>query len=437
MMGGDSRIERLVRLLDGTADAPERAALEAELAADPGARRLLRDLAEQAVAAADLDRTGAALAHDGMPPVPFPGNPPRRHRWIPAAAAAAVAMLLGVGILWLRSGGREVARVTKVTGASGFFGTRGSAERAVPLGARLRAGDVVGTRSCDSWIELELRDGSRLTVAGESALRLVRPEAGTTRVSLERGNLWFSPSVDRPPARLTVRTPTAVLEASGAQFDLQATAGETIVRVNEGLARVGQVPDGAARAIPAGFQARVALSPARPPVIGPQPPPVTAWRCAAEDFPAVVLGHWRSPEDGLPARLRAVPLLWPVPNHPPVMLHVVGVSAFLTAGRPVELQPDSRVRFTGRTLREHTVRLGFSTQRMRGVFAGKFEVDVPASALGPAGETWTVELPVSAFRPLQPELSPSPAGLELNDIYALTVVEDAGLELHRVEITLP
>ena len=88
MKGGDSRIERLVRLLDGTADAAERAALEAELAADPGARRLLRDLAEQAVAAADRDRTGAALAHDGMPPVPFPGNPPRRHRWIPAAAAA-------------------------------------------------------------------------------------------------------------------------------------------------------------------------------------------------------------------------------------------------------------------------------------------------------------------------------------------------------------
>ena len=41
---------------------------------------------------------------------------------------------------------------------------------------------------------------------------------------------------------------------------------------------------------------------------------------------------------------------------------------------------------------------------------------------------------MSAFRPLHPELSPSPVGLELNDIYALTIVEDAGLELNRIEV---
>jgi hypothetical protein len=71
---------------------------------------------------------------------------------------------------------------------------------------------------------------------------------------------------------------------------------------------------------------------------------------------------------------------------------------------------------------------------MRGVFSGKFEVDVTAAELGDVGEPWTVELPVSAFRPLHPELSPAPAGLELNDIYALTVIDDAGLELNRIEV---
>ena len=119
------------------------------------------------------------------------------------------------------------------------------------------------------------------------------------------------------------------------------------------------------------------------------------------------------------------------------MLHVVGISAFRTTGRPVELRTESRVRFVGRTQRKQTVRFGFSTQRMHGVFAGKFEADVPAHSLAPAGRTWTVDLPVSKFRPLHPELSASPDGLEITDIYALTVIEDAGLELQRIEVLPP
>jgi hypothetical protein len=80
------------------------------------------------------------------------------------------------------------------------------------------------------------------------------------------------------------------------------------------------------------------------------------------------------------------------------------------------------------------VRFGFVTQKPQGVFAGKFELDVRPEALGPAGETWEVSLPVAEFRPLQPELSISPEGLELTDVYALTVQEDAGLEIHRIEL---
>ena len=46
----------------------------------------------------------------------------------------------------------------------------------------------------------------------------------------------------------------------------------------------------------------------------------------------------------------------------------------------------------------------------------------------------TVTLPLSSFRPLQPHLSPSPDGLEVNDVYALTIIEDAGLELNDIEL---
>ena len=74
---------------------------------------------------------------------------------------------------------------------------------------------------------------------------------------------------------------------------------------------------------------------------------------------------------------------------------------------------------------------------MQGVFSGKFEVDVFSVDLGRAGDAWTVDLPLSAFHALHPELSASPVGLELGDIYALTVNHDAGLELHRIEIVVP
>jgi len=81
------------------------------------------------------------------------------------------------------------------------------------------------------------------------------------------------------------------------------------------------------------------------------------------------------------------------------------------------------------------VRFGFSAQKMRGAFAGKFEIDVQPATLGPAGETWEVELPLANFRPLHPHLAPSPEGLELTDLYALTIRENAGLEINHVELT--
>jgi hypothetical protein len=72
----------------------------------------------------------------------------------------------------------------------------------------------------------------------------------------------------------------------------------------------------------------------------------------------------------------------------PVMLYAVALSVAGSSDRSVLLEADSRLIFRGRTDRSQTVRFGFSTQKMRGVFAGKFEMDVRPDSLGPAGETW-------------------------------------------------
>ncbi|MFM7817253.1 MAG: hypothetical protein ACKPGI_09825 [Verrucomicrobiota bacterium] len=57
---------------------------------------------------------------------------------------------------------------------------------------------------------------------------------------------------------------------------------------------------------------------------------------------------------------------------------------------------------------------------------------------GPDSDRWAVPGPwicrSRAFRSLQPKLYPGARDLEVIDIYALTLREDAGLELHQVEV---
>jgi hypothetical protein len=150
--------------------------------------------------------------------------------------------------------------------------------------------------------------------------------------------------------------------------------------------------------------------------------------------PEVILGRWLPADEAARGRLGAEPLLWPIPNREPLLLHAVALSVVQSSEQPVLLQRDTALTFRGRTARAERVRFGFSAQRMRGAFAGKFEVDVSPESLGPTGRTWTVSLPLSAFRPVGPQLASSPEGLELSDVYALTIIEDAGLELNHIEL---
>lgn len=422
--------ERLLRWVDGRLSAEERRHLERELMDRPESRALLRQLAEEAVLFGDLGRTTALPRGHGNI-IPFPA---RSRRLWPVALAAALVGVAVLSALWMRSWPHPVARVERVSGALGVFGIRGATERPLPRDQWLAAGDVVTTHSCDSWAELALRDGSRLTVAGRSEFRLLSPGSDAERVRLVRGGLWHNPGSNGVPARLEIQTPTAVVSAGDAQFDLQAGPTETVLRVNRGWATVTHPVGGDAIDVAAGFQTRLTLSPGMPLVVQPQPSPVLSWSCRGDHAAEVVLGSWLPPEEGVPVRLRAEPLLWPLPERPPIVLYAVSLAVAPRSSRPVVLRSGSRVRFEGRTARPMTVRFGFSTQRMRGMYAGKFEVDVPPDSLGPVGRSWTVDLPISSFRSLQPKLYLGAQDLEVIDIYALTLREDAGLELHQVEV---
>jgi hypothetical protein len=322
--------------------------------------------------------------------------------------------------------------VTKVTGSSQYFGSKGRIENALAAGTALGAGDTLETRSCDAWIELKLRAGSTITIAGHSTLRLLDGDAGEIRFELSQGSLWVNPGADAE--RMVIQTPTLTTDVRGGQFDIQTSATESIVRVNAGSAQVRRNLDGSFVALAKGQQVATALGRKAPLKVMPQPAPINYWACDLGRVPEVILGRWLPPTANERARLGADPLLWPVSEHDSVMLYAVALAAWKSTEHPVLLQSNSKLRVRGRTQKAQAVRFGFSTQKIRGVFAGKFEVDVTPAALGPAGETWQIDLPLSEFRPLQPQFSTSPDGLELTDIYALTIGEDAGLEVNHVEL---
>lgn len=203
---------------------------------------------------------------------------------------------------------------------------------------------------------------------------------------------------------------------------------------HEGTARVTQQLNRETVDVQANQQVSISLSESSPPQAIPQPKPVDTWSLSLPAGQDVGLGQWLPATESASLRLRAVPLLWPVPDRDPLLLHVIGIAAWKCSEQPVQLRSTSRLRFRGRTERPQTVRFGFSTQRLRGVFAGKFEVDVTPDRFGPPGETWDVVLPLTHFRPLHPQLASSADGLELADVYALTVVDDAGLEINDIEL---
>lgn len=428
--------ELLLRFLDGQLPPGERERVAELLRSDAAARVFLREVAEQSVMLADIERSTVGDQHPRSGKKsgrrqPILSGESRRWRWV-AVAAVLVSLLTLAVLLALEQRGQAI-RVAKITGSTQFLGAGGQAERQLAAGARLQAGDTLETLSADAWVELDLPDGSKLTVAGHSSLRVLEDKTDASRLKLLHGSLWVTPSDRATFKPLNIQTPSALVESKRAQFDLHACSTETTLRVNDGSTTVRSSATGDELDVPAGRQLTASLG-QKELVAESQPKPVTVWACDLWTVPEVILGRWLPADATARGRLGAEPLFWPIPNREPLLLHAVALSVVQSSEQPVLLQRGATLTFRGRTTRPEKVRFGFSTQKMRGAFAGKFEMDVSSESLGPPGKPWTVSLALSAFRPVGPQLSSSPEGLELSDVYALTIIEDAGLELNHIEL---
>jgi hypothetical protein len=221
--------------------------------------------------------------------------------------------------------------------------------------------------------------------------------------------------------------------------------------------------DDASVTIAAGEQARISLDASGPPTALPQPPSTNRWALdlpsaanvshgvvvpAMADLPARIYqwaldltsgGDAQTSRSGpttsdLPPRLFALPLLWKEKVETPLLLYVAGVAAWMTTDSPVRIEADSKILFRGEMEHPAGIRLGFTTQRMQGVYAGKFEVNVSPDELTWNGNTWEIALGIDQFEAMNPQLASTPVDQELGDIYVVLLDGTAKLSLTAIEI---
>ena len=357
-------------------------------------------------------------------------------KWPFAVAAAAVVVSIASVGFWRPKAEPEIVRITELNGAVQWTGGGGQVVADLHVGSSLPGG-TVESLSADSWTDLKFRDGSTVTVSGQSVLTI--SERQQKELHLRTGNLSANivPQPDGKP--LLIHTPTARLEVLGTQLNVEAEPASTMLSVNRGRVRVTRLADGSVAEVPAAHQVVASIDRGAELKVIPRPRPVTTWQ---SDLPTDGLyGTWLPKPGDSKGSLRNAPMLWGCPEKP-VTLYLVSLSVSRNRPAPVLLTAGGKFRIRGRIESAGTVYFGLTTIRVNGGFAGKFLVERRFDVVQETGESLDIELRLEDFRPQEQELaekSPekfpaSPVGLELFDWWCCTVNEDAGLEITHVEL---
>ena len=421
MTSNEDQNELLLRYLDGSLDPSDQAIVGDLLRGDAGARAFLRGVAEQAVVVADVERI------DRHKPQPARVVAPEFHPWKWAVAAAAALVFLAAFVIASIPPG-HVAKVSAILGPCQYIAADGKVQNEVKAGTVLRVGDTIRTRSSSTWVKLALNDGSVMTIAGRSRLRLLNVD-GRRGVQLAYGNLWATVAKQGRVKPVSIQTPTATIETSTAQFDLEVHPTTSILRVNDGFVNVERLADGQTADVAADHQAVISISRNRQFAVMRQPKPVNDWNCHLLAGPGAVIGNWLPSTAEGSSLLVAIPLVIGIKS----TIYVANFSVQCSGSPPVLIEGGSRVRIRGTTRTDSPVYFGITTQRIKGGFFGKYSAEIGAGALGQAGEPWQIEVPLSKFKPKTENVPDLPIGMELTDIWVFSPEESAELEIHRVE----
>ena len=363
---------------------------------------------------------------------------PTSRRWPSRWQAIAITLLASVvaaasGYSAWTFGRLPPPRVIKTVGATRLFSASGTTHDNIPENQRLGPGDTLESRATDAWITTDV-NGGRLTIAGDSVLRVLRPVGNERRLELVEGNLWLDPSPGSDLGDVIVQTPTATVKASGSLFDIRTSATDSLVRVHRGRAEITRRFEVDAIELLAGEQIKLSLDTSESPRVTPQPLPIHRWTLDLHSAGMISHGIVLPASKNKPLRLTAIPLLWREGVTSPLLLYAAGVAAWMTTDSPLEIRADSVFTFRGLMEEPSGIRVGLTTQRMQGVFSGKFEVTIPTEDLQWDGTQWLVTLHASDFEAMNPQLATSPISLEVGDLYALTLDPAAKLSLTGIDI---
>ena len=323
---------------------------------------------------------------------------------------------------------QPIARIVELNGSVSWTGDGGQRTHSPDVDGEL-GGGVLEAMAQNSWAEIEFLDGSRVRVSGPTVLTLSEGDDGK-RVRLRHGELSAEvrPQVAGKPFRL--ETSSAEMEVIGTRFNVVADSSSTRVSVNEGMVRVRRLADGELREVPADHHVVAALERGTDFEVVPRRRHVESW---ASELPGDLrYGDWSA--DGDSGVLKAKPLLWTQDRQHPILLHVASLHPAASDFSPVRLTEKARLRIRGRLDRDHGVVFGLTTLYPEGGFAGKYSTFQEVTIDRDLGGVFDVTLPLAAFKPEKGCFPASPVGHELFDCWILTIEEDAGLEISRVEL---
>jgi len=375
-MNDDSDWEELIdRHLRGELNESEKEHLAERLDSDAAARREFVEHVQWDTQFAEMLRERRDLLNDpdvliaaGTRERPAPG------RISTLLAIAAITIVVLVASLFFQRPESE-SRIAKVIGLSGslvWTGNDGQIVRDLSLGSELSGGTIEGMAP-DSWFELKFNDGSTVMISGHSMLTFADDEQKMLR--LKQGSLSAN-VVPQPAGRpMQIRTPSALLEVLGTQFDVVAELASTTLNVSEGRVRVKRLSDGRTVDVPAGH--RVIAAPDRDLLPQPVPDSVYHWKSQLQLGPDGAYGKWSPATDQRAASLKAIPFV-PEKNKS-ITLYLLGLCVCRSSNSPVILKPGSRFIVRGRIAEDTLVYFGIRVAYPNGEFAGKFLARQPVT----------------------------------------------------------
>lgn len=448
-----STYELLLRFLENDLSPDERTQVNELLRADAAARDLLRELAQQVVVIADVERVShwePAKTHNSQNTSLFKG---RSASWprVLFAVAAVVLVVLSVGHFLLRRDGQpEIVTINALNGPIEWIGDGGRVTEELDVGKNLPGG-TMELLSADSWIEFEFRDKSTVTLSGQSAVTI--SEQQQKEVHLRHGSL--SANVEPQPADcpMLVHTPSAELKVLGTQFNVDALPDATRLAVNEGLVRLKRLTDGKEVDVPARHEVTASMEDLNGLPLSERGKAVSVWKSDLRTD--VVRGKWISDLWVLAMRLKkavasgemneadakaeykdAATLddergsVWAEAS-PYGSLIVLSVAQ--SAETPVVLGANTKVRITGRLHSRVSVKFGMTTRNTDGRSTGKYSLSFTPDELAGNGNEFRAEVLLRAFQE-ETRSGDSPIGKELIDWWCVADATSAKVEITGVEV---